>query len=81
MMIVMMIMLWMMTTLPRTLCGMVFMSKPVDMEYRWKGRYSFKGNSSIDNDSDDDDVMDDENDDDDDTSSDSLWSPAKQGSC
>ena len=34
-------------------------------------------NSSID----DDDVMDDENDDDDDTSSDSLWLPAKQGSC
>ena len=29
----------------------------------------------------DDNVMDDENDDDDDTSSDSLWSPAKQGSC
>ena len=45
-----------------------------------KGGHSLKSNSSID-DSDDDDVMDDENDDDDDTSSDSLWSPAKQGSC
>ena len=44
---------------------------------------SLKGNSSTDDNSDDDDVMDDENDDDDDddTSSNSLRSPAKQGSC
>ena len=38
-------------------------------------------NSSIDSDNDDDNVMDEVNDDDGGTSSDSLWSPAKQGSC
>ena len=47
-----------------------------------KGGHSLKSNSSIDDDiGDDDNVMDGENDDVDDTSSDSLWSPAKQGSC
>ena len=65
------------------------MSNPDDVEVNSKLKISIlisyhcsngSGKSSIDVDSDDDNVVN-EIDDDDDTSSDSLWSPAKQGSC
>ena len=57
------------------------MSNPDDVKYNYERLTFSQKKFSIDDDSDDDDVMDDENDDDDDTSSDSLPSPAKQGSC